>query len=98
MKFGESSDWVQFLGTFDAKRDCIMGHEFVTRIEELGDGVDAAPTSIDGEPLASDRADAVIVMMPDGETQPDYRRLQLVDSPLPVVRAWLEPAEAKSTG
>ena len=39
MKFGETSDWVQFLGSFDGKQDCIMGHEFVTRIEELGDGV-----------------------------------------------------------
>ena len=51
MKFGETSDWVQFLGSFDGKQDCIMGHEFVTRIEELGDGVES-PTSIDGEPLA----------------------------------------------
>ena len=52
------------------------------------------------EPVARGlaRADAVIVMMPDGETQPDYRRLQLVDSPLPVVRAWLEPGEAPPEG
>lgn len=38
------------------------------------------------------RADAVIVMMPDGETLPDLARLTLDTLEKPVLRAWLAPA------
>ncbi|BDW98868.1 tetraacyldisaccharide 4'-kinase [Maricaulis maris] len=37
------------------------------------------------------RADAVIVMMPDANTQPDWAGLGLADLQIPVFRAWLEP-------
>lgn len=37
------------------------------------------------------RADAVIVMMPDAGTPPDYRRLGLDEVRIPVFHAWLEP-------
>ena len=38
------------------------------------------------------RADAVIVMMPDGETLPDLARLKLDGLEKPVLRAWLAPS------
>ena len=38
MHYGaRDNDWVDVLqGGLDPHRDCVMGHEFVTRIEELG--------------------------------------------------------------
>lgn len=44
------------------------------------------------------RADAVIVMMQDAETEPDYARLKLEDLQIPVFRAWLEPAGPPPAG
>lgn len=38
------------------------------------------------------RADAVIVMMPDGEALPDLARLKLDALQIPVLRAWLAPS------
>ncbi|MEE2565969.1 tetraacyldisaccharide 4'-kinase [Hyphobacterium marinum] len=45
------------------------------------------------EPVAAGlaRAQAVIVMMPDGETEPDLRALDLDELEIPVLTAWLEP-------
>ncbi|MGP1274536.1 MAG: tetraacyldisaccharide 4'-kinase [Caulobacterales bacterium] len=45
------------------------------------------------EPVATGlaRANAVIVMMPDGEAEPDLARLKLDTLEIPVFRAWLAP-------
>ncbi|MFT6662704.1 MAG: tetraacyldisaccharide 4'-kinase [Maricaulis maris] len=45
------------------------------------------------EPVATGlaRADAVIVMMPDAATEPDWTGLGLADLSIPVFHAWLEP-------
>lgn len=39
MRFGAADNhWVGFLqGGLDPHKDCVMGHEYVTRIEELGE-------------------------------------------------------------
>lgn len=52
------------------------------------------------EPVATGlaRADAVIVMMPDGETPPDYRGLGLDDLEIPVFHAWLAPTAPPPPG
>ena len=52
------------------------------------------------EPVATGlaRADAVIVMMPDGETPPDYRALGLDGLEIPVFHAWLEPTAPPPPG
>jgi tetraacyldisaccharide 4'-kinase len=52
------------------------------------------------EPVAKGlaRADAVIAMMPDAATAPDYRRLGLDELQIPVFHAWLEPAAAPPEG
>lgn len=52
------------------------------------------------EPVATGlaRADAVIVMMPDGETPPDYRALGLEDLEIPVFHAWLAPTAPPPEG
>lgn len=44
------------------------------------------------------RADAVVVMMPDAGSEPDYERLSLADLEIPVLRAWLEPAGPPPAG
>ena len=44
------------------------------------------------------RADAVIVMMPDGESEPDYRALRLDEVEIPVLRAWLKPSAPPPAG
>lgn len=44
------------------------------------------------------RADAVIVMMPNAEFQPDYRKLQLEALEIPVLTAWLEPSAPAPAG
>jgi tetraacyldisaccharide 4'-kinase len=40
------------------------------------------------------RADAVIVIMPDGKTTPDYEGLGLSDLEIPILHAWLAPTQA----
>ncbi len=52
------------------------------------------------EPVATGlaRADAVIVMMPDGDTPPDYRRLGLDGLEIPVFHAWLAPTTPPPPG
>jgi tetraacyldisaccharide 4'-kinase len=52
------------------------------------------------EPVATGlaRADAVIVMMPDAGTRPDYAGLKLDQLEIPVLTAWLEPREGVPTG
>lgn len=44
------------------------------------------------------RADAVIVMMPDANTQPDWAGLGLADLQIPAFHAWLEPVAAPPPG
>jgi tetraacyldisaccharide 4'-kinase len=44
------------------------------------------------------RADAVIVMMPDADTQPDWAGLGLADLQIPAFHAWLEPVAAPPPG
>ena len=44
------------------------------------------------------RADAVILMMPDKDFQPDYRKLQLDNLEIPVLTAWLEPGAPPPDG
>lgn len=44
------------------------------------------------------RADAVIVMTPGPEFQPDYAKLQLDALEIPVLTAWLEPRETAPNG
>ncbi len=44
------------------------------------------------------RADAVIVMMPSPDFQPNYRKLQLEDLNIPVLTAWLEPSAPAPEG
>ena len=44
------------------------------------------------------RADAVIVMMPDGDTRPDLARLKLDGLEKPVLRAWLAPSAPVAEG
>lgn len=52
------------------------------------------------EPVAAGlaRAEAVIVMMPVGESAPDLRALGLAELEIPVLTAWLEPAAAPPEG
>lgn len=52
------------------------------------------------EPVAAGlaRADAVVLMTPGSEYEPDYARLKLEDVRIPVLRAWLEPSEAPPAG
>lgn len=44
------------------------------------------------------RADAVIVMMPDSDTPPDYHRLGLAELEIPVFQAWLAPTAPPPDG
>ncbi|WP_203292791.1 tetraacyldisaccharide 4'-kinase [Maricaulis parjimensis] len=44
------------------------------------------------------RADAVVIMMPDGETAPDYRGLGLDTVEIPVFHAWLAPTAPPPPG
>jgi tetraacyldisaccharide 4'-kinase len=44
------------------------------------------------------RADAIIVMMPDANTQPDWAGLGLADLQIPAFHAWLEPVAAPPPG
>ncbi|MEN0652813.1 MULTISPECIES: tetraacyldisaccharide 4'-kinase [Hyphobacterium] len=52
------------------------------------------------EPVAAGlrRADAVVVMMPGPEDMPEFEALGLADLEMPVLRAWLEPAEPPPPG
>ncbi|WP_300532255.1 tetraacyldisaccharide 4'-kinase [Maricaulis sp.] len=52
------------------------------------------------EPVAAglSRADAVIVMMPDGERAPDYRGLGLDELEIPVLHAWLKASAPPPDG
>lgn len=68
---------------------------------ETGWGVEKVfPAGPLREPVESglERADAVIVMMPDADSEPHYARLKLDDLEIPVLRAWLEPAGPPPAG
>jgi tetraacyldisaccharide 4'-kinase len=44
------------------------------------------------------RADAVIVMMPDADTLPNYQALGLADLEIPILHAWLAPSQKPPAG
>lgn len=52
------------------------------------------------EPMANglERADAVILMTPHPDFQPDYNALGLADLEIPVLKAWLEPSSSAPQG
>ncbi len=52
------------------------------------------------EPVATGlaRADAVILMTPAPDFEPDYAALKLANLEIPVLRAWLEPGESPPPG